>query len=72
MHSFYSSLVAARVRWLDLPALGTPVVFIHGLGCASSREYSRLLPIRHLAAVASLLPSGVQALAEILAGIFCN
>ena len=43
MHSFYSSLAAARVRWLDLPGQGTPVVFIHGLGCASSWEYPRIV-----------------------------
>lgn len=43
MHSFYSSLAAARVRWLDLPGQGTPVVFIHGLGCASTWEYPRIV-----------------------------
>lgn len=42
MHSFHSSLAAARVRWLDLPGHGVPVVFIHGLGCASSWEYPRI------------------------------
>lgn len=43
MHSFSSSLAAARVRWLDLPGHGQPIVFIHGLGCASSWEYPRIV-----------------------------
>ena len=43
MHSFTSSLAAARVRWLDLPGHGEPVVFIHGLGCASTWEYPRIV-----------------------------
>lgn len=43
MNSFYSRLAGARVRWLDLPGHGMPVVFIHGLGCASSWEYPRIV-----------------------------
>lgn len=43
MHSFYSLIAAARVRWLDLPGQGMPVVFIHGLGCASTWEYPRIV-----------------------------
>ena len=43
MHSFHSSLANARIRWLDLPGQGAPVVFIHGLGCASSWEYPRIV-----------------------------
>lgn len=31
------------VRWHDLPGTGDPVVFIHGLGCASSYEYPRVV-----------------------------
>lgn len=43
MRSFTSTLAAARVRWLDLPGHGMPVVFIHGLGCASTWEYPRII-----------------------------
>lgn len=28
-----------RIRYHDLPGGGTPIVFIHGLGCASSMDY---------------------------------
>lgn len=28
-----------RIRYHDLPGEGTPIVFIHGLGCASSMDY---------------------------------
>ena len=30
------------MRWLDLPGRGDPVVFIHGLGCASTYDYPRV------------------------------
>lgn len=39
MNSFYSQHAGCTVRWHDLPGTGDPVVFIHGLGCASSYEY---------------------------------
>lgn len=42
MLSFYSSQAGAIVRWLDLPGRGDPVVFIHGLGCASTYDYPRV------------------------------
>ena len=42
MLSFYSSQAGAKVRWLDLPGRGDPVVFIHGLGCASTYDYPRV------------------------------
>lgn len=43
MNSFYSQHAGCTVRWHDLPGTGDPVVFIHGLGCASSYEYPRVV-----------------------------
>lgn len=43
MNSFYSQQAGCTVRWHDLPGSGEPVVFIHGLGCASSYEYPRVV-----------------------------
>lgn len=43
MKHFRSSVADAIVRWHDLPGHGAPVVFIHGLGCASSYEYPRVV-----------------------------
>ncbi|WP_449576400.1 alpha/beta fold hydrolase [Lelliottia nimipressuralis] len=43
MNSFYSQQACCNVRWQDLPGSGDPVVFIHGLGCASSYEYPRVV-----------------------------
>lgn len=43
MNSFYSQYAGCTVRWQDLPGDGDPVVFIHGLGCASSYEYPRVV-----------------------------
>lgn len=43
MNSFYSRHARGNVRWHDLPGKGEPVVFIHGLGCASSFEYPRVV-----------------------------
>jgi len=43
METFFSTTANCRVRWLDLPGNGTPLVFVHGLGCASSYEYPRVV-----------------------------
>ncbi|EAO1532049.1 alpha/beta hydrolase [Salmonella enterica] len=43
MQSLFSLTAGASVRWHDLPGQGIPVVFIHGLGCASSYEYPRIV-----------------------------
>lgn len=43
MDSLYSLHAQAQVRWHALPGKGDPVVFIHGLGCASSYEYPRIV-----------------------------
>ena len=42
MNTFYSHHAQGQVRWHLLPGKGDPVVFIHGLGCASSYEYPRV------------------------------
>ena len=39
MHSFYSAVADANVRWHAFPGHGRPLVLIHGLACASSYEY---------------------------------
>lgn len=39
MQSLYSSIANATVRWFDFPGHGHPIVFIHGLACASSYDY---------------------------------
>lgn len=43
MQTFISTHAACRVRYNDLPGDGDPLVFIHGLGCASSYEYPRVI-----------------------------
>ncbi len=43
MNSYYSSFAGATVRWFDFHGHGDPVIFIHGLGCASSYDYPRVV-----------------------------
>lgn len=43
MNTFFSRYAQGQVRWHDLPGHGDPLVFIHGLGCASSFEYPRVV-----------------------------
>ncbi|WNJ82048.1 alpha/beta hydrolase [Cedecea neteri] len=43
MQNFFSATAQCRVRYLDLPGGGVPLLFIHGLGCASSYEYPRVV-----------------------------
>ncbi|MGG5836310.1 alpha/beta fold hydrolase [Huaxiibacter chinensis] len=43
MNAFFSSVAGCHVRWQSLPGSGTPLVFVHGLGCASSYEYPRVV-----------------------------
>ncbi|PNF12638.1 alpha/beta hydrolase [Enterobacter cancerogenus] len=43
MNSFLSSTAHCLVRWHDFPGMGAPVIFVHGLGCASSYEYPRVV-----------------------------
>lgn len=39
MHEFALPGRTDRVRFLDLPGAGPALVFVHGLGCASSHDY---------------------------------
>ncbi|MGX6998370.1 alpha/beta fold hydrolase [Caballeronia sp. KNU42] len=43
MRDFKLSGEDAMLRFLDVPGSGTPLVFIHGLGCASSRDYPQVI-----------------------------
>lgn len=43
MQSFYSPSAQCHIRFHDLPGHGLPCVFVHGLGCASSYEYPRVV-----------------------------
>ncbi|WP_336981371.1 MULTISPECIES: alpha/beta fold hydrolase [unclassified Cedecea] len=43
MQNFFSATAQCRVRYLDLPGGGVPLLFIHGLGCASSYDYPRVV-----------------------------
>ena len=42
MREFYSKIANANLRYHDLPGKGIPLLFIHGLGCASSCDYPRV------------------------------
>lgn len=42
MRSFKLQMVQGSLRYHDLPGSGRPLVFIHGLGCASSCDYPRI------------------------------
>lgn len=39
MHEFTLPGRVDRMRWLELPGEGPALVFVHGLGCASSHDY---------------------------------
>jgi len=41
--AFRASSASANVLYHDIPGTGTPLVFIHGLGCASSCDYPRVM-----------------------------
>jgi Predicted hydrolases or acyltransferases (alpha/beta hydrolase superfamily) len=43
MQSVFSEVAGGTVRWHDIPGSGYPVIFIHGIGCASSYEYPRIV-----------------------------
>ena len=42
MPAFTSRRAGARLHYLDLPGSGTPLVFLHGMGCASSCDYPQV------------------------------
>lgn len=50
MKSFKPRLIAAQLRYFDLPGRGAPLLFLHGMGCASSFDYpavANAAPLRH-------------------------
>lgn len=55
MNSFYSQQAGCTVRWQELPGHGDPLVFIHGLGCASSYEYPLIVCDPHFGARRAIL-----------------
>ncbi|AKM48094.1 MULTISPECIES: alpha/beta fold hydrolase [Edwardsiella] len=55
LSSCYSTVARCRVRWLILPGEGIPVVFIHGLGCAASYDYPRVVGDPHFRRRAAIL-----------------
>jgi pimeloyl-ACP methyl ester carboxylesterase len=42
MKAFQANSAAANILYHDIPGSSTPLVFIHGLGCASSCDYLRV------------------------------
>ncbi|RPH24790.1 alpha/beta hydrolase [Buttiauxella warmboldiae] len=55
METFFSTVAKCCVRWLDLPGTGTPMLFVHGLGCASSYEYPRVVVDKNFAGRRAIL-----------------
>ena len=43
MQSVFSEVAGGTVRWHDIPGSGNPIIFIHGIGCASSYEHPRVV-----------------------------
>ena len=64
MKSFFISSLNAHLRYQDLPGNGLPIIFIHGLGCASSYEYPRV-------GIATDLQRSATALATMLGLFLC-
>lgn len=62
MKEFNLEQIGARVRYHDLPGAGTPILFIHGLGCASSFDYPQVVSEKglegHRRVLVDLLGSG--------------
>ena len=42
MLTFTPKNVGATLRYFDLPGRGVPLLFLHGMGCASSSDYPRV------------------------------
>lgn len=55
MRAFRVASASADILFHDLPGAGTPIVFIHGLGCASSCDYPAVACDRELAGRRALL-----------------
>ncbi len=62
MKEFILKKMNARIRYHDLLGEGTPILFIHGLGCASSFDYPQVASmkdlIHHRRILVDLLGSG--------------
>jgi pimeloyl-ACP methyl ester carboxylesterase len=62
MREFFSNIANAILRYHDIPGKGNPILFIHGMGCASSCDYPQVVsmpPLRGKRAVLiDLLGSG--------------
>jgi len=43
MYEFQINQVGNKIRYLDFPGEKTPILFIHGLGCASSYDYPNVV-----------------------------
>lgn len=56
MRSLLLDRPAAYLRWLDYPGDDLPIVFIHGLGCASTIDYPRVIAGPELAGHRFVLP----------------
>ena len=43
MKAFWVASASANIMYHDVPGTGSPLIFIHGLGCASSCDYPRVI-----------------------------
>ena len=48
MKEFFSTIAGASFRYHDIPGKGSPLLFIHGLGCASSCDYPQVATAPYL------------------------
>jgi len=48
MKEYFLKYINARIRYHDLIGDETPILFIHGLGCASSFDYPQAASMKHL------------------------
>lgn len=48
MKEFLVKNVNSKIKYHDLQGLGTPILFIHGLGCISSFDYPQVATSKHL------------------------
>lgn len=53
--AFWVKTASANILYQDIPGTGTPLVFIHGLGCASSCDYPRVIADTALAGRRAIL-----------------
>lgn len=62
MQEFVIKEYNSRLRYHDLPGAGAPIIFIHGLGCASSFDYPQVASVtglaKHRRILVDLLGSG--------------